>query len=102
MEHPSVQQQHRHPQKSHRTLTGRVLRRVTLTRLMVALNSSGATRACRAQGNSVSKRLDRPKLKREIEREFIKRSIRTVKTKEDQKNRMCLLNWRKSAVALTL
>lgn len=45
MEQPRVQQQQRQPQKSQRTLTGRVLRRVTLTRVMVALYSSGATRA---------------------------------------------------------
>lgn len=62
MEHPRVQQQQRQPQKSHRTLTGKDLRKVTLIRVMVALNSSGATRACRAGGNSVSKRLDSPNL----------------------------------------
>ena len=45
IEQPSVQQQQRHPQKSHRTFTGSVFLRVTLTRLMVALYSSGATRA---------------------------------------------------------
>ncbi len=65
MEQPSVQQQQRHPQKSQRTLTGNVLRRVTFIRVMVALYSSGATRACKVVGNSVSKRLDRPNLRDE-------------------------------------
>ena len=64
MEQPSVQQQQRHPQKSHLTLTGRLLRSVTLTRVMLALNSSGATRACSAAGNSVSKRFESPKLEK--------------------------------------
>jgi hypothetical protein len=63
IEQPSVQQQQRHPQKSHLTLTGSVLRRVTFTRLMVDLYSSGATRACSEGGNSPSNRFDRPKLK---------------------------------------
>jgi len=60
IEHPSVQQQQRQPQKSHLTLMGKFLRSVTLTRVTVALNSSGATRACSPEGNSVSKRLDKP------------------------------------------
>ena len=62
IEQPRVQQQQRQPQKSHLTLTGRVFLSVTLTLVMVALNSSGATRACKAEGNSVSKRLDNPNL----------------------------------------
>ena len=62
IEHPKVQQQHRQPQNSQRTLTGRFFRKVTLTRVTVALNSSGATRACNPEGNSVSKRLDKPNL----------------------------------------
>ena len=45
IEHPRVQQQHKHPQKSHLTLIGKFFRKVTLTRVTVALNSSGATRA---------------------------------------------------------
>ena len=63
MEHPKVQQQHRHPQKSQRTFTGRFFLRVTLTLVTVALNSSGATLACNADGNSVSKRFESPNLK---------------------------------------
>ena len=62
IEHPRVQQQQRQPQKSHRTLSGSAFLTVWLMRLMVALYSSGATRACRVGGNSVSKRLDRPNL----------------------------------------
>ena len=62
IEHPRVQQQHRHPQNSHLTLTGKFFRKVTLTLVTVALNSSGATRACSPEGNSVSNRLDKPNL----------------------------------------
>ena len=62
IEHPKVQQQHRQPQNSQRTLIGRFFRNVWLTRVTVALNSSGATRACNPEGNSVSKRLDKPNL----------------------------------------
>ena len=36
MEQPRVQQQQRHPNRSHRTLTGRAFLRVTLTRVTVA------------------------------------------------------------------
>ena len=63
IEHPRVQQQQRQPQKSHLTFTGSVLRRVELTRVIVALYSSGATRACSEGGNSPSKRFDSPNLK---------------------------------------
>ena len=66
IEHPKVQQQQRQPQKSQRTLTGRFFRKVTLTLVTVALNSSGATRACNPEGNSVSNRLDNPNLKDQI------------------------------------
>ena len=62
MEHPSVQQQHKQPQKSQRTLIGRFFLNVTLTLVTVALNSSGATLACNADGNSVSKRFESPNL----------------------------------------
>ena len=62
MEHPNVQQQHKHPQKSQRTLIGRFFLNVTLTLVTVALNSSGATLACNADGNSVSKRFESPNL----------------------------------------
>ena len=62
IEHPRVQQQHKHPQNSHRTLIGKFFRKVTFTRVTVALNSSGATRACSPEGNSVSKRFDKPNL----------------------------------------
>ena len=64
IEQPRVQQQQRHPQNSHLTFTGRVLRSVALTRPIVALYSSGATRACSEGGNSPSKRFDSPNLKR--------------------------------------
>lgn len=40
---PRVQQQHRQPQSSHFTLTGRFFLRQAFTRLMLVLNSSGAT-----------------------------------------------------------
>merc|ERR1719319_1003953 len=60
MEQPRGQQQHRHPQNSHLTLTGRVFLRVTFTRVTVALNSSGATLAWRRFGKSTSNLLDRP------------------------------------------
>ena len=40
---PSVQQQHRQPQSSHFTLTGRFFLKQAFTRLMLVLNSSGAT-----------------------------------------------------------
>ena len=66
MEHPKVQQQQRHPQKSQRTFTGRFFLRVTLTLVTVALNSSGATLACNADGNSVSKRFESPNLQRRL------------------------------------
>jgi len=45
MEQPRVQQQHRQPQNNQRTLTGKFFLSVALTLPMVALNSSGATRA---------------------------------------------------------
>lgn len=41
--HPTVQQQHRQPQRSHFTLTGKFFLRQAFTRLMLVLNSSGAT-----------------------------------------------------------
>ena len=62
IEHPRVQQQHKHPQNSHLTLIGKFFLKVTLTLVTVALNSSGATRACSPEGNSVSNRLDKPNL----------------------------------------
>lgn len=40
---PNVQQQQRQPHRSHRTFTGSVFLRQLFTRLMLALNSSGAT-----------------------------------------------------------
>ena len=64
IEQPSVQQQQRQPQKSQRTLTGRERRRVEFTLPREALNSSGATRACRPDGKSLSKRFDNPNLKK--------------------------------------
>jgi len=65
IEHPRVQQQQRHPQNNHRTLTGKFFLSVAFTLLSVALNSSGATRACNADGNSLSNRFDNPKLEKE-------------------------------------
>ena len=83
IEHPKVQQQQRQPQKSQRTLTGRFFRRVTLTLVTVALNSSGATRACNPEGNSVSNRLDNPNLKdkvksRALQTRFLTRAKRAL------------------------
>merc|ERR1719480_406015 len=59
-EQPRLQQQQRNPNSSQRTLTGSAFLRVTLTRVTVALNSSGATLECNEVGNSVSNLLDRP------------------------------------------
>jgi len=61
-EQPSVQQQQTQPQKSHLTLTGRDFFSTPLIRPTVALNSSGATRDSRPQGNSALKRLLSPNL----------------------------------------
>ena len=47
------------------TLTGRFFLNVTLTLVTVALNSSGATLACNADGNSVSKRFESPNLQKD-------------------------------------
>lgn len=43
MEHPSVQQQHKQPHKSHFMLSGNVFRNTLLIRFIDAANSSGAT-----------------------------------------------------------
>lgn len=59
-EQPKVQQQQRHPQNSHLTLTGRVFLRTLFILVIVALYSSGATLADRAAGNSVSNLLLKP------------------------------------------
>ncbi len=40
---PTVQQQHRQPQRSHFTFTGKFFFKQAFTRLMLVLNSSGAT-----------------------------------------------------------
>lgn len=61
-EHPKVQQQHTQPQKSHLTLTGNVFFNTLLIRATVAWYSSGATRDCKPEGNSLLNRLLRPKL----------------------------------------
>lgn len=84
-EHPSVQQQQMHPQKSHFTLTGSVFRSTELTLWSVSLNSSGATFPVSADGNSISNLLLNPNLKtNKVIREWIitKRGILT-KTKSD-------------------
>lgn len=60
-EQPSVQQQHTQPQNSHFTFTGSVFLRTALIRMMVALNSSGATRDTKPAGNCALKRLLKPK-----------------------------------------
>lgn len=57
---PNVQQQHKQPQSSHRTLTGRFFFKQPLMRLMLALNSSGATFPVNGEGNSNSNLLLRP------------------------------------------
>lgn len=59
---PKVQQQQRHPQSSHRTLTGRFFLRQLLTLLILALNSSGATFPVKDEGNSASNLLLSPNL----------------------------------------
>lgn len=64
-EHPRVQQQHTQPQNNHLTLTGKVFFSTLFILITVALNSSGATRDMRPLGNSDSKRLLRPNLKKE-------------------------------------
>lgn len=61
-EQPKVQQQHRHPQKSHLTLTGRVFFKMPLIRITVSLNSSGATLDTKPLGNSVLNLLLNPNL----------------------------------------
>ena len=63
---PSVQQQNAQPQNSQRTFIGIVLRSTLFTRRIVSLNSSGASLPVSAGGNSVVKRLFKPKLQ-EIE-----------------------------------
>lgn len=63
-EQPSVQQQQRHPQKSHFTLTGNVFFKTLLIRKMVSLNSSGATLETRPLGNSVLNLLLSPNLQK--------------------------------------
>ena len=67
-EHPRVQQQQTQPQNSHLTFTGSVFLRTLLTRITVALNSSGATRDTNPFGNSDSNRLLRPNLQQNIEK----------------------------------
>jgi len=51
-----VQQQHRQPQISHFTLTGRFFLKQVFTRLMLVLNSSGATckRSAELQWNAIT------------------------------------------------
>lgn len=65
-EHPSVQQQHTHPQNNHLAFTGKVFLSTELIRPIVAEYSSGATLDTRPFGNSVSKRLLNPNLKTQI------------------------------------
>lgn len=57
---PNVQQQHRQPQSSHRTLTGRFFFKQLFTLLMLDLNSSGATFPVNEEGNSDSNLLLSP------------------------------------------
>lgn len=66
-EQPRVQQQQTQPQNSHLTLTGKVFFKIPLMRPIVALNSSGATRDTRPEGNSVLNRLLKPNLKKNTE-----------------------------------
>ncbi len=61
-EQPNVQQQKMHPQKSHRKLTGMVLRSTAFSRRIVSPNSSAATLPVSCDGNSASKRLFSPNL----------------------------------------
>lgn len=60
MDMPRVQQQQIQPQSNHRTLTGIVLLSTLLTRVTVALYSSGATLALSPCWNSTSNLLLRP------------------------------------------
>lgn len=57
---PNVQQQHRQPQRSHRTFTGRLFFTQLFTLFMLALNSSGATFPVNEDGNSASNLLLSP------------------------------------------
>lgn len=61
-EHPNVQQQHKHPQNNHFTLTGKVFFKIPLILITVSLNSSGATRDTNPLGNSVLNLLLKPNL----------------------------------------
>lgn len=61
-EQPNVQQQHKQPQNSHFTLTGRAFFSTEFILWRVSWYSSGATLPVRAQGNSTSKRLLNPNL----------------------------------------
>lgn len=65
-ETPTVQQQHTHPQTKNRRFTGKAFFRTLLMRLIVALNSSGATLDCNPDGNSVLKRLLSPNLEKKV------------------------------------
>lgn len=62
-EQPKVQQQHTQPQNNHFTFTGSVFLSTLLALIIVALNSSGATRDTSPLGNSHSNRLLKPNLK---------------------------------------
>lgn len=61
-EQPSVQQQQIHPQNNHLTFKGKVFFNTPLIRIIVALNSSGATFWASPGGNSVLNRLLNPNL----------------------------------------
>lgn len=62
-EHPSVQQQHKHPQNNHFTFTGKVFLSTLLILSTVSLNSSGATLDTKPLGNSTQNLLLNPNLK---------------------------------------
>ena len=66
-EQPNVQQQQTQPQNSHLMLTGKVFFKTLFILIIVALNSSGATRETKPFGNSDSNRLLKPNLNKQIE-----------------------------------
>lgn len=61
-EQPKVQQQQTHPQNNHFTLTGSVFFNTLFILIIVALNSSGATRDTKPGWNCELKRLLKPNL----------------------------------------
>ena len=61
-EHPHVQRQKQHPQRSHLALTGKVFLKTVLIRPTEPMNSSGASLPVRALGKSRQNLLLKPNL----------------------------------------